>query len=175
MKKLILSISLLIFIACGKKENSNTPLSFSPQVDPALSPYFQNFMDETIKNKIGNGDPNLTTVHMMPSSFVKISPLEVLNVGRCYIHPFVKDGISTYSMELTIDPSFLEIPSEEFKTKIFFHEMGHCAYHLHDASTEDINAIMHSPVHISNSEDFEDLKQQFFDDARANETNWDIH
>lgn len=81
----------------------------------------------------------------------------------------LRDGVTTYYEELVIDLSFFTIPSEYFKNKIFMHAIGHCVYHLFETLHNSSNSIMYSPTRLSNEEDYEDFKQQFFDDAIANE------
>jgi hypothetical protein len=81
-----------------------------------------------------------------------------------------QDG--TYYKELLIDPAFRNIQPEDFKNKIFLHEIGICAYHIPVRPESDVNAILHSPIQISPADEFESLKQQFFDSAKANEAHW---
>lgn len=166
MKKLLLLAALTIFIACGKKDN---PPSTSPSVDSELQRYYQDFKTDADKNNVGYGATNLTVIKLSSESEAILTPTDAANMGHCEI--VQAEGGNSHK-ELFIDPAFTNIQSEDFKNKIFLHEIGHCAYHLSDSPSFDFNAIMHSPVRISNKEDLEDLKQQFFDEAQANEQNW---
>lgn len=168
MKKTLLLTSLALFIACGKKDDSSN--SQSPTIDTELQSYYQNFKGDADKNTTGYGASNLTVIKLSVESEAIITPTDALNMSHC---ENVESNDGKYHKELFIDPAFINLQPEDFKYKVFLHEIGHCAYHLSDSPQLDLNAIMHSPIRISNTEDFEDFKQQFFDDAKANEANWD--
>ncbi len=167
MKKTLLLTSIAFFIACGKNDTSSNSPSLT--IDRELQPYYQNFQAAANRNKTGYGASNLTVVKLSLESEAILTPTDALNMGHCET---VQSEDGNYHKELFVDPAFTNIQPEDFKNKVFLHEIGHCAYHLSDSPEFDFNAIMRSPTRISNKEDFEDFKQQFFDDARANEVNW---
>jgi len=171
MKKLLWVLSLPFFISCGKDGSSPNPTI--PMVDAELQPYYQNFKQEADKYNVGYGDVHLVSIRIAHSPAFVVTREAAIGVTQCNITEN-KTGVTSFTREITVDPIFEKISSEDFKNKIFLHEMGRCAYHLPDAIETDINNIMHFSVYVPSPQFFEAAKQVFFAQAKANEPNWNL-
>jgi hypothetical protein len=167
MKKILLLASIAFFIACGKND-TQTNLT-TPSIDAILQPYYKNFKNDADAHNVEYGDSNIRFIKIAYFSEATLTPSTAYHMSQCLT---LQSKNGTYYKELLIDAAFRAIGSEVFRNKIFLHEIGACAYHLPNSPDNIVNAIMHSPIQISSTDEFEGLKQQFFDDAKTNGAHW---
>lgn len=175
MKKILL-ISITFFIACGKKDSPPTAQAqIIPefQINPDLAPYYTDFKKRADAYGISYGDSHVALIDIKPQLAPALTANFASGLSSCSVQAVIKDGQAVgYFKEISIDPQFFTISNENFKTKIFLNAVGHCVYSLPFVGSEGFNGIMSNVVSNSNPEDLAGLVNDFFDDAQANEPNW---
>lgn len=105
--KIKLLIPLLFIIGCG-----NNPMVFGTYtVAPEFAPYVNQFAGELYKRKV---------VHN-PYLSVAFGPLTGITVGSCMHWADMR-----MTPIITIDRTFWNQSTDDIKTEVIFHELGHC-------------------------------------------------
>lgn len=176
MKKLLLLATLTVFIACGKKDSSPaTQAQVIPafQINDKLAPYYTDFKKRADAYGISYGDSHVALIDVKPQLAPALTVNFASGLSSCSVQAVIEDRQAIgYYKEISIDPQFFTIQNEDFKLKIFLNAIGHCAYSLSFVGSEGFNGIMSNVVSNSNTEDLSGLVNDFFDEAQANEPNW---
>lgn len=155
MKRLL--ILSCLFISCGKQ-------SVPHEIDPYFNDIFVRFNNDATAHNISTGDIGKITV-------VKFDTVNEHEYSECIYEHHKGFNYSNYYKTIkfnTIIKTFL--PDHQYK--IFLHEIGHCAYHLAHTgynNSHDTDSIMFPSISPLFNES---ILSQFFDDARANQSDW---